>query len=254
MPHNPRHKPRFSNLVPRTSVSPRAGMYQSDVGFTIDLKEEMAAELKRRKLVAEQRALAEAARKAKSKAEADRHLERIAELEKRKQEFLAAEAKRKADRQAKREETGGAAPSLDAVKAALSTATANNPTAQAALPAQRREQMEELDSMIPPSASAETQTEGFDLLSAISEGGISLSPGSSSQVGVSQVGQDLIQKRVDAVQQNTLPPDLAQQLAVTQADATTPAAPQFDPPALDERAVRGPLRGPWEEDKAADDK
>ena len=254
MPHNPRHKPRFSNLVPRTSVSPRAGMYQSDVGFTIDLKEEMAAELKRRKLVAEQRALAEAARKAKSKAEADRHLERIAELEKRKQEFLAAEAKRKADRQAKREETGGAAPSLDAVKAALSTATANNPTAQAALQAQRREQMEELDSMIPPSESAEPQTEGFDLLSAISEGGISLSPGSASQVGVSEVGQDLIQKRVDAVQQNTLPPDLAQQLAVTQADTTTPAAPQFAPPDLDEQAVRGPLRGPWEEDKAADDK
>ena len=254
MPHNPRHKPRFSNLVPRTSVSPRAGMYQSDVGFTIDLKEEMAAELKRRKLVAEQRALAEAARKAKSKAEADRHLERIAELEKRKQEFLAAEAKRKADRQAKREETGGAAPSLDAVKAALSTATANNPTAQAALQAQRREQMDELDSMIPPSESAEPQTEGFDLLSAISEGGISLSPGSASQIGVDQVGQDLIKKRVDAVQQNTLPPDLAQQLAATQADATTPAAPQFAPPDLDEQAVRGPLRGPWEEDKAADDK
>lgn len=254
MPHNPRHKPRFSNLVPRTSVSPRAGMYQSDVGFARDLKEQMAAELKKRKLVAEQRALAEAARKAKSKAEADRHLERIAELEKRKQEFLAAEAKRKADRQAKREETGGAAPSLDAVKAALSTATANNPTAQAALQAQRREQMEELDSMIPPSESAEPQAEGFDLLSAISEGGISLSPGSASQVGVSEVGQDLIKKRVDAVQQNTLPPDLAQQLAATQADATTPAAPQFAPPDLDEQAVRGPLRGPWEEDKAADDK
>ena len=253
MPHNPRHKPRFSNLVPRTSVSPRAGMYQSDVGFARDLKEQMAAELKKRKLVAEQRALAEAARKAKSKAEADRHLERIAELEKRKQEFLAAEAKRKADRQAKREETGGAAPSLDAVKAALSTATANNPTAQAALQAQRREQMEELDSMIPPSESAEPQTGGFDLLSAISEGGISLSPGSASQVGVSEVGQDLIKKRVDAVQQNTLPPDLAQQLAATQADATTPAAPQFAPPDLDE-VTRGPIRGPWEEDKAADDK
>ena len=256
MPHNPRHKQRFNNLVPRTSTSPFANRYKGDAAFTRDLKEEMAAELKKRKLVAEQRALAAAAKVAKREEDKVKFEKRIAELEARKQAFIAEEARRKADRQAKREETGGAAPSLDAVKAALSTATANNPTAQAALQAQRQDQMDELDSMIPPSESAEPQTEGFDLLKAIQDGGMSLSPGSASQIGVDQVGQDLIKKRVDAVQQNTLPDriqaenDALKRMNEEVKGLLTPDTASQD---LDE-VTRGPIRGPWEEDKAVDDK
>ena len=51
-------------------------------------------------------------------------------------------------------------------------------------------------------------TGDFDLLKAIQDGGISLSPGSASQIGVDEVAKDLIQKRTDVIKQKTLPDEV----------------------------------------------
>jgi len=49
MPHNPRHKKRFGNLVPRTSTSPFANRF-SPLSQTKNLRAEMEKELLKRKL------------------------------------------------------------------------------------------------------------------------------------------------------------------------------------------------------------
>jgi hypothetical protein len=146
MPDNPRHKRRFSTLpTNRTTDHPVLGSRFSLIEQIKLLREKAEEELAKRQLEREQLELAKAARATKNDARKQKYKDRIAELEDRKKKFKAAEQLRINARQAKREETGGAAPSMDEVKSALARATENNPTAQAAISALKLEEARQSD-------------------------------------------------------------------------------------------------------------
>jgi len=120
MAHNPRHKKRFGNLVPRTSASPLAGRFDLPVNqprpddeLTIIeqlklLQRRADEELAKRQMAREQRELVAG--------------DRTTELQERKARFLAEDQRRIDERQLKREETGGAVPTLEAVQESIADA------------------------------------------------------------------------------------------------------------------------------------
>ena len=101
------------------------------------------------------------------------------------------------------------------------------------------------DAGVAPATTDQTD-EGFDLLKAIQDGGISLTGGSASQVGVQDVAEKLIKKRAEAVKKSTLSDETQAELAVDDSLLTTP------PPELDE-VTEAPVisyAGPWAVDDA----
>ena len=101
------------------------------------------------------------------------------------------------------------------------------------------------DAGVAPATTDQTD-EGFDLLKAIQDGGISLTGGSASQVGVQDVAEKLIKKRAEAIKKSALSDETQAELAVDDSLLTTP------PPELDE-VTEAPVisyAGPWAVDDA----
>ena len=171
MPHNPRHKKRYGNLVPRTSTSPFANRFPA-LSLTKNLRAEMEKELLKRKLARFQRAEMRSrgvpqpapvpAAYPVDHGQGD-FPGRGAEMNERgmtARQWVRPEDKRKALHQE-----------------------------NIARDLRKREAEQALMRTEPP-------TEG--LVS-------SLSPGSASQLGVQEVIQDLIQKRAGQLRQNLVP-------------------------------------------------
>jgi len=122
MPHNPRHKKRFGNLVPRTSASPFAGRFNPPVNQPrpddeLSIIEQMMRMRKRAEQELAMKQLSEEGR-----IQDTSQSQRADILQARKEKFLAEDQRRIDERQLKREETGGAAPTLEAVQESISDA------------------------------------------------------------------------------------------------------------------------------------
>jgi hypothetical protein len=123
--------------------------------------------------------------------------ERAEILKARKQKFLEREAQELAARQKMREQTGGAAPTQVQIEESLGR-YADSRRNQLTPLAQEANIERDLK---------EREANQFNLLEAIQEGGLSLSPGSATQTGVQEVAKNLVQKRADQLRRNLVGSD-----------------------------------------------
>jgi hypothetical protein len=149
----------------------------------------------------------------------DRNTERAIVLAARKRKFLEREAQELAARQKMREQTGGAAPSQEAVEGALeryarmreSQLTPQPSGISSPQRARTRLPQEDSGTGVPSKNLWQSFTDslsdvygkGGDL--EITPGTVSLSPGSSRMTGVEEVAKEGIQKRIDQIRSSTLP-------------------------------------------------
>ena len=172
----------------------------------------------------------------------DRSTERAIILADRKRKFLERQAQELAARQKMREQTGGAAPSQEAVEGALeryarmreSQLTPQPSGISSPQRARTRLPQEDSGTGVPSKnlwqrftdSLSDVYGKGGDL--EITPGTVSLSPGSSRMTGVEEVAKEGIQKRIDQIRASTLPGRDDEQIA--QVDPRIAALNRLDEP------------------------